>query len=97
MRPDAVTERDLDLEDMHLEGQNEAMREQIARPMIIEADNETELRYVRQWPDIAIEGEPIRVRPRMTEADDEKAVRYVKQWPAKLILVMLLLVGSAVI
>eukprot|EP00972_Heterocapsa_arctica_P013886 2045811-Heterocapsa_arctica.AAC.1 len=68
MRPDAVIERDLDLEDMHLEEQNEIMREQIA----------TERSHAEL---MALGGELIRVRPRMIEASNETAVRYVRQWP----------------
>eukprot|EP00972_Heterocapsa_arctica_P043881 6479934-Heterocapsa_arctica.AAC.1 len=64
---------------MHLEEQNEIMREQIATERAL-----AEL--------MALGGEPIRVRPRATAAQmatiiwatewsNETALRYVRQWP----------------
>eukprot|EP00972_Heterocapsa_arctica_P103495 15252203-Heterocapsa_arctica.AAC.1 len=43
MRPDAVVEQNQDLEDMHLEEQNEIMGEQIARPRATAAQMATRL------------------------------------------------------
>eukprot|EP00972_Heterocapsa_arctica_P112855 16434120-Heterocapsa_arctica.AAC.1 len=79
MRPGAVTVKEIDMDEMVLEEQNEMMREHIAA--------------VRSHAELmAMEGEPIRVRPRVIDAQrattmgetgssNETPLRYVRQWP----------------
>eukprot|EP00972_Heterocapsa_arctica_P032730 4820538-Heterocapsa_arctica.AAC.1 len=68
MRPDTVVEHDQDLEDTHLEEQNEMMREQ----------NATERSLAEL---MALGGESIRVLTRATGSSNETGLRSVRQWP----------------